>query len=147
MQNPSLPSALIVDLDQTLCLLGDRDPYNASTCEEDELHRIMADTLRSLQRWHSDYRTIIVTGRPEKHRPETRRFLAFHDIDYDLLYMRDNDDWTSGAFYKWGVFQKHLKPHYRVCAAFDDDPVVCRMWTQLGIPTFQIHNREIPGGV
>jgi predicted kinase len=37
-QDPELPKALICDLDGTLAILNGRNPFDASTCEEDKLN-------------------------------------------------------------------------------------------------------------
>ena len=34
----SLPPCVIFDIDGTLALLGDRSPFDASTCEHDEIN-------------------------------------------------------------------------------------------------------------
>lgn len=45
-QNPDLPRAIICDLDGTLALMHNRDPFDASTCDNDDLNEPVANTLK-----------------------------------------------------------------------------------------------------
>lgn len=136
--NAPLSNAWILDLDMTLALIGDRDPYNASTCDQDALNAPVADVILSLQHCHPGYQTIILTGRPLQHSDPTQRWLEAHHIHYDQLIMRQDGDWTAGAFFKWGVYQRYIKDRFTIHAVFEDNPVVCRMWQEAGLPVFQV---------
>src|SRR5690606_7941205 len=56
----TLPPAIIVDLDGTLALIGDRHPYDASRCEEDTLDETV-DTIATLFLAHRDHHIIFLS--------------------------------------------------------------------------------------
>ena len=82
-QDESLPKAVICDLDGTLSLLNGRDPYNAATCDNDLLNAPVASVLQMAKA--QGYKVILLSGREDKYCEPTLRFLAKHQIDYDLL--------------------------------------------------------------
>ena len=141
-QSHRLPCALIVDLDQTLALIGNRDPYNASSCEQDTLNHTVAELLEGYQSVNPGLRTLIITSRPHTFQQPTERFLEAHGIRYDALFMREPDDWRPCELYKRSVFQTHIAGQYHVHAAFDDNGEVCRMWMEMGVPVYWVGHPE-----
>ena len=82
--------------------------------------------------------TVICTGRKEKNRAVTERWLR-NNIPYQSLYMRQDDDNRSAVEVKRELFQQ-IKEAYDECAfaLVDDDDDVRRMaWNELGI--FALH--------
>ena len=65
--------AIICDLDGTLALLNGRSPYDASTCENDELNTLVRDVWDSFDL--NEHVKILVSGRSDKHREQTERWL------------------------------------------------------------------------
>ena len=137
-QNPcdrTLPSAIICDLDGTLALLGNRDPYDASRCEEDGVNHILAHMLYLLS--IRDKSIILLSGREDKYRPQTVSWLNQNGIDYTSLYMRATGDRRKDAIVKKEIFEKSILPNFYIEAVFDDRAQVCRMWHSLGLPLFR----------
>lgn len=139
--DPSLPDAIVSDLDGTLAFLNGRNPYDASTCDQDGLNDSVA---RLLKLWWGNDRAdngseiILVSGRPETHREPTERFLKKHDIPYNHLYMRGADDRRQDVEVKRDIYESHIKGKYNVVAVFDDRLQVCRLWHNLGLPLFRV---------
>jgi hypothetical protein len=81
-------------------------------CGEDPL---IAETARMGQLLDADYRVVLLTARPIRVRPQTLRWLGEHDGDvrWDLLIMRDEDDWGSSRSYKSGVLRDLQRPGFR----------------------------------
>jgi hypothetical protein len=50
--------------------------------------------------------------------------------------MRDDDDWTLCAHYKWRVYQQLLRYRFDIRAIFDENPVVCRLFVSWGSQCF-----------
>lgn len=133
--DPSLPTAVIFDMDGTLALLGGRNPYNAKTCDQDPVHAPvmrMADILRS------HFTILVVSGRDSEFRPQTERWLADKAVQYERLFMRQAGDKRNDAIVKAEIFRDEIAPFYNIFAAFDDRQRVVDMWRWLGIPTFQV---------
>ena len=78
--DPTLPKAIICDLDGILSLFkerGHRGPYNASNCDEDDCH----ETIRCLLVVYHEvlgYHVLYLSGREDKYRPQTEIFLKKH---------------------------------------------------------------------
>ena len=72
-QDAFLPKTIICDLDGTLALIRDRDPYDASRCDEDDLNEPVASVLRTFH--GNGYLILLVSGREERFRQPTVHFL------------------------------------------------------------------------
>lgn len=76
-QDPKLPKAIICDLDGTLALMGDRSPYDASACDvKDRPNPPVVEAVRLFH--NAGYRIVFVSGRDEKDRAPTERFIIKH---------------------------------------------------------------------
>lgn len=133
----ALPDAIICDLDGTLALLNGRNPYDASTCEEDILNLAVHHVLGSVTAIARD-EIILVSGRMDKHRPETESWLADHDIAYDALYMRATNDTRKDAIVKREIYEQHIKGRYNIRFVLDDRNQVVEMWRSLGLTCLQV---------
>jgi len=131
--NPNLPSAVIVDLDGTLCIFGNnRSPYDASTCENDTLNVPVANMIRG--------KTILFTsGREDKYREQTLKFLEKHEIVFKELFMRKSGDMRKDAIIKKEIYDEHIRGRYNIEFCLDDRDQVVHLWRNvLGLPTFQV---------
>jgi predicted kinase len=74
VQDPNLPKAVICDLDGTLALIGDRSPYDASRCDEVDIpNKPVVEAIKAFHRM--GYKIIFLSGRDEKDRRPTERFI------------------------------------------------------------------------
>lgn len=137
----NLTDAILSDLDGTLATLNGRNPYDASTCDQDGLNDSVA---RLLKLWWGNDRAdngseiILVSGRPDTHREPTERFLKKYDIPHNHLYMRGADDRRQDVEVKQDIYENHIKGKYNVVAVFDDRLQVARLWHALGLPLFRV---------
>jgi len=76
-QDQNLPKAIICDLDGTLALIGDRSPYDASRCDVTDKPNIPVIETVSLF-FQKGYKILFVSGRDEKDRAPTERFIIQH---------------------------------------------------------------------
>lgn len=137
-QNENLPKAVICDLDGTLSILNGRDPYNASTCENDLLNKPVAKVLEMAN--NEDYKIILLSGRENVYREPTVRFLQKYNIDYDLLIMRNANDFRKDSIIKREIFENEIQGKYFVEFLLDDRNQVVDMWRkELGLPCFQVN--------
>ena len=138
VQDESLPKAVICDLDGTLSLLNGRDPYNAATCDNDLLNAPVASVLQMAKA--QGYKIILLSGREDKYREPTLRFLAKHQIDYDLLLMRTTNDFRKDNIIKRELFEQEIQGKYFINFLLDDRNQVVDMWRKdLHLPCFQVN--------
>lgn len=136
--DPTLPRAIICDLDGTLCLLNGRDPYNASTCDQDLPNQPVLDVAHRFVR---DHTLVLVSGRSEEHRPQTELWLGkYLGTKRYVLYMREIGDMRKDAIIKREIYDAHIAGKYAVSLVLDDRDQVIRLWRdELGLPCFQVN--------
>ena len=130
-----LPDAIIFDLDGTLSLLNGRNPYDASTCEQD-LPNLQVVELYHL--YKNKYKVILCSGREDKYREQTKKWLANHNIEYAHLHMRKTDDFRKDNIIKTEIYKEHIAPNYNVKVVVDDRRSVVKAWRELGLTVFQV---------
>lgn len=145
--NFTLPDCIICDLDGTLAILNGRNPYDASTCENDELNQPLANILLtmlndsplSLRKPH----LFFFSGREDKYRAQTESWINNKIGNYaDLIIMRKTGDHRKDSIVKKEFYFEYVKDKYNVLAIFDDRLQVCRMWNELGLPLFRVGDPE-----
>ena len=137
-QDKNLLKAVICDLDGTLFLVNGRDPYIAATCDIDLLNEPVAAALKMAKQ--RGYQVILLSGREDKFREPTMRFLDKHQIDYDLLLMRTSNDFRKDNIIKRELFEGEIQGKYFVEFLLDDRNQVVDMWRKdLHLPCFQVN--------
>lgn len=126
---------VICDLDGTLALLGERNPYDASTCESDRTNKAVQTILYLVDRDGSEI--IFVTARDDKYEEQTRNFLNLY-FDRYKLYMRKTGDTRKDAVVKKEIFLNEIYPHCYVWLVLEDRKQVVDMWRSLGLNCFQV---------
>jgi phosphoglycolate phosphatase-like HAD superfamily hydrolase len=108
-------------------------------CGEDPL---IVETARMGQLLDASHRVVLLTARPIRVRPQTLRWLGVHAdaVRWDLLIMRDEDDWGSSRSYKAGVLRDLQGLGFDVRLALEDDPRNVEMFRKAGVPTIYIHS-------
>lgn len=135
-KNPFLPKAIICDLDGTIALGNGRNPYDASTCDEDLVNEPVAEAIWKYAR--EDYKILFTSGRDETFRPQTIKFLKKLNIPGYQLFMRAAGDRRKDHVVKLELFQRHIHGYYNVEAVFDDRQRVVDMWRDVGLTVFQV---------
>jgi predicted kinase len=149
-----LPEAIICDLDGTLALIHGRSPYDASDCDIKDLPN--TPVIETILAHHAQGREIIFcSGREDKYRPETVRFIEKHcrnvcnhsdcdNVGVDLgaipykLHMRKTDDFRKDAVIKEEIYQEHIEGKYNVLCVLDDRNQVVQFWRSKGLTCFQV---------
>lgn len=140
---PGLPDALVVDLDGTLAVIGDRDPYDAARADVDTLNEQVAWVARSWLREgttarRDDRAVVLVSGRQEKDRGVTERWLRRHGVEHDGLHLRATGDTRNDAVVKRELYEQHLRGRVNVVLVIDDRQRVVDMWRSLGFQCWQV---------
>lgn len=135
--NPSKQKAYIFDIDGTLALKGDRNPYDYSKVMEDELVSSVANCLNTLK--NNYYTIIICSGREANQECEdlTKEWLSANGIDYDFIFMRKEGDRRADYIVKEEMWRKICEDYY-VEAMFDDRNQVVNHARKLGFTVFQV---------
>lgn len=132
--------AIIVDLDSTLALLGDRSPYNYDECQYDQLNKVV---YRLIMKYKLDgYHILIVTGRPMTHAEMTMEWLNKYHVPYDMLVMRPEGDKQPDTTLKLRAYNQYIKGRYDVEFVLEDRTRVVKMWRENGLICFQVCNGD-----
>lgn len=137
-QNTELPKAIICDLDGTLALMNGRSPFDASKCDEDLLNEPVANVLKNYKKL--GYQVLLVSGREDKFKAPTLRFLENHAIAFDDLIMRKSSDSRKDSIIKTEIYNRFIKDRYFVEFVLDDRNQVVDTWRKdLKLPCFQVN--------
>lgn len=134
------PPAVIVDLDGTLTSAewrvhhisgGRRDwPRFFAGMGRDAPVSALVDLVT----WVAHHATVVLlTGRPDDHEVAIRRWLADHDVPYELLLMRASGDRRPDTVVKRERYRQEVAPRYDVRLVVDDRPRVIEMWRDEGL--------------
>jgi predicted kinase len=137
-QDPSLPKAIICDLDGTLALLNGRNPFDASTCDEDLPN---TPVLNMVKHYHQiGYKIILASGREDTFKPQTLQWLEQQEINYDALFMRKGGDLRKDAIIKREIYEKYIEGKYFIELVLDDRNQVVDLWRkELNLTCFQVY--------
>ena len=141
----------IFDLDGTLCDVTHRRHHVTTRPKDwkawhagialDTPHEPVLRVLKGVE-WACSGDVVLVSGRSEDYRAETKAWLYKHHIDrssYKHLLMRKSGDHRADDIIKSEIAdQLENEMGYRIVGVFDDRPRVLRMWQQRGIFTFDV---------
>ncbi len=138
----SLPDCVLCDLDGTLALFGDANPYDRDFTADkvnDAVQRVIYWKEAANGDGFQREKLIFLSGRQDKFREQTVYWLKnIATVEYDTLYMRKTDDTRKDSIIKRELYEEHIKGKYNVVAVFDDRISVCRLWYELGLPLFRV---------
>lgn len=134
-----MEKTIICDLDGTLALFEKEDktqphyrnPYDASTCGNDLLNKVVASILHGKN-------VILVSGREDKYRDQTIEWLTKHSISYNFLLMRKSGDNRKDSIVKQEIYEDYIKPNWDVEFVLDDRNQVVKMWREQGLVCLQV---------
>lgn len=158
VQDESLPKAIMCDLDGTLAIINDRSPYDATDCDlKDKPNWPVIRTVLAMHK--QGYKIMFMSGRDEKYRPETQRFIEKYcmaDVDcgnglvgktpiqYELHMRGETNpdpskaDMRKDAVIKQELFDKYVRGKYHVDFVLDDRNQVVDFWRSIGLTCFQV---------
>lgn len=140
-------SAIIIDLDGTLCNVGHRVhfakesppdwPAFFDACIDDTPNPAVVALVTMAMQAH--YSILYVSGRPDTHRAQTEAWLTQHGLDYHTrLLMRPAGDYRQDAIVKRELYDQHIAGKYAILFTVDDRDQVVKMWRDLGLTCFQV---------
>lgn len=143
--DPALPFVVVSDLDGTLTTgPKNRSPYEWDKVGNDDINLGVSHMLDGVK-VINQCPVYIFSGRDGVCRPETEEWLERHDIEYDLLVMREKDDNRSDEIVKAEFIEEHIKDQVNILIWFDDRVRVSNMLrdvyginvAQLGDPNYK----------
>lgn len=156
--DPTLPTAILCDIDGTVAKMGTRSPFDwkkvgidtpvaairdiviryANTIVTD-MHGELRVGMPSGGKHPNEIAVIMMSGRDSVCRQETRDWLAQHQIPYDALFMRAKDDNRKDNIVKRELYEQHIAGKYNVLFVLDDRDQVVDMWrNELGLTVLQV---------
>ena len=143
-QDESLPESIIVDLDGTVALMGDRSPYDASRCGEDNVNEPVREVIDMFRQANMHTAQVIfLSGRDSKYRQQTAEWIAtnlnLEDYEFEL-YMRPEGSTIKDSIVKRCLYEDNVHGKYNVLFVLDDRDQVVKMWREeLKLPCFQVN--------
>ena len=121
VQNPTLPKAIIIDMDATLCFNTNGRPFYGDGAAEGMLNDIPNDPIVDLAANYVElgYKLIILTGRDETCREATEKWLEDMCVFQDKLIMRPAGDSRPGDEIKKYLFDTYVKDKYYIDNQFN----------------------------
>ncbi len=136
----NLPNAIIVDIDGTLAIRGERGIYEFEKCEVDTVCQEVKQLLEIYKK-QMDVKILVMTGREAIHRGSTERWLLTNTIPYDTLYMRSAWDGNKGHIIKKQLYETFIKDKFNVFFVLEDDKYSIQMWKAEGLYVFNCDQR------
>lgn len=134
------PTAIVVDLDGTLALMGDRHPFAWDEVGGDEPNTDVVDVVAAVS--HAVDHVVFMSGRSEVCRTATLDWLVRHlggRIHAESsLHMRLDGDYRRDSVVKTELFDQWVRDRYDVRAVFDDRQQVVDMWRSMGLTCLQV---------
>jgi predicted kinase len=132
-----LPEAILVDIDGTVALMGDRSPYDMTRVGEDRPNHAVITAVRAMYAF--GHHIVFCTGRSDDCRDVTQRWLEqYVGVPYQALFMRATGDDRKDSIVKGEIFEREIRHRWAVTGVFDDRAQVVRMWRSLGLTVFQV---------
>ncbi len=130
-----MKDAVLVDIDGTIALRGDRSPHAHDEAMEDGVNWSIVNLVNKL-----DFPVVLISGRDMKYREVTEYWLYAHNlfVDRECLVMRHEKDNRADEIVKKELYEKFISRFYRVQWVFDDRDKVVKMWRELGLTCLQV---------
>lgn len=128
--------AIIVDIDGTLAIHGDRSPYDLTRVNEDLPNGPVIEAVRAA--YHDGLAVIYCSGREATCLDATFDWLERHVAVPGELHMRAAGDLRRDSLVKRDLFDAHIRDKYDVRYVLDDRQQVVDMWRALGLTVFQV---------
>lgn len=135
--DPSLPHAIIVDIDGTVALKHpDRDIYDLTRVHMDLRNEPVIEAVQAAKR--DGLAVVYCSGRDASARAETATWIAENVEVPGELWMRGEGDRRKDSIVKRELFDTHIRERYNVRYVLDDRQQVVDMWRRLGLTCLQV---------
>lgn len=142
--NPKLPECIIVDIDGTLALFGDNNPYERDFIK-DERNGDVCDLVWVLHKKliEGNHEVVFVSGRSGKYEEVTRLWLCENVLtsltpEKIKIFMRKEGDNRKDVVVKREMYEENIKNKYNVWFVLDDRNQTVEGWRSLGLTCLQV---------
>jgi hydroxymethylpyrimidine pyrophosphatase-like HAD family hydrolase len=132
---------VIFDLDNTLLIQTNRNPYDWKDLSGDKPIEAMFELMRMYA--NAGYYIVISTGRPERVRPQTENWLKENGAFYNKLYLNEIPRGKT-VDHKEKVLISIQEKGYEVIMVFEDDAKCAEMYINHGVLTLSLLNYQVP---
>lgn len=129
------PKAIIVDIDGTLALKGDRNPFKYENVDKDKVNEPIKKLVDILSNF---YVVLLVSGRDKSCKDKTEKWLEKNDIEYDMLFMREKNNNEKDVIIKQRIYNDEIKNEYNVKLVLDDRNQTVAGWREIGLTCLQV---------
>lgn len=140
IQDPTLPRAVLVDIDGTVAKMTTRGPFEWKRVGEDAPKNNIINIVKSVAK--NGYKVIFFSGRDAICKPETMDWIKIHfgwDVSQYSIYMRNIGDSRKDSIVKKEMFDRHIRNIYYIEAVFDDRNQVVDTWRkEIGLTCLQV---------
>lgn len=134
--NTGLPHCYIVDIDGTVALINGRNPYDGTKVHTDMLNEPVTKLLVNFIKSNPNAVIIYSTGRDERFRDITEKWLNDNNIWYNHLLMRPENEKKPDFEVKKDNYYNYIYGKYNVELVIEDRGRVVRMYRdELKLPT------------
>lgn len=137
LASSSRPEAFICDVDGTVALKGDRNPFDYASVDRDRPNTPIVQLVRMLIT--NGIQAVFVSGREELARAKTEEWLISHIGVSGPLMMRANGDYRPDSEIKHEMYINQILGKFDVGLVLDDRDQVVEMWrTRAGLTCLQV---------
>ncbi len=140
-QDKKLPRAIIVDLDGTVALKGDRDIFDYIKVDQDIPNKPVIKVVENYLSYGQGNKVIFLSGREDSCFEKTKIWIKDNiqlmDIE-SLLLMRKTGDSRKDYIVKREIFDEEIKEKYYIDYILDDRNQVVAMWREMGLTCLQV---------
>jgi len=135
--NPGLTPIVICDIDGTLALFGNKNPYDRDFINDDV--NPVVKRILDAEAFIDRARIVLFSGRDDKFRAETVDWLQKYSIPFHELHMRKQGDGRRDTLVKLDMYNEIVKDKYSVLYVIDDRDQVVALWRSLGLWCLQVN--------
>ncbi len=141
IKESELPLCVVCDLDGTLAHHNNKrsifDWQQVIVDDLDERIKLEIELHKN-----NGTKVLIVTGRDGLAKTKTIEWLSKHDVHYDELFMKGENDQRKDVIVKREIYDNFIKDKYNVLFVYEDRSKVVEMWRALGLKVMQVENLD-----
>jgi len=135
---PGKKKTVLVDLDGTACIRGDRGWYEWDKVDRDTVNFSVYNIVNGLAK--QGFTIVYLSGRDGSSYDMSKKWLIDNKFPDGNMYMRKAKDNRKDSIIKEEIFNNDISSNYDVKFVIDDRPQVCVNWRKMGIEVIQIGN-------
>lgn len=135
-----LQDCVIVDVDWTLAIKGDRNIYDDTKVNLDTVVKQTKELVNSL---YKDKHIVVMSWRMDRCKTQTEKWLQDNWILYHEIHMRKTDDTRKDSVVKEELYREYIENKYNVYCVIDDRPLVVKMRRNLWLFVFEVNQPNI----